>query len=74
MNRNHAIALIQYISRAHQMIPTTGAEWEIIREALTVIENVANGRTELVERQPSPQEVTNAASKREATPSNARSS
>jgi hypothetical protein len=74
MNRNQAIALVQYISRAHQMIPTTGAEWELIREALTVIENVANGRVELVEKQPAPQEVRNAASQRETTPSNARSS
>jgi hypothetical protein len=57
MNRNQAIALIQYISRAHGLIPTTGQEWEIIRESLTVIENVANGRVELVEKQPAPQEV-----------------
>jgi len=26
------------------MIPTTGAEWEIIREALTCLENTANGK------------------------------
>ena len=62
MNRNHAIALIQYLSRAHQMIPTTAAEWEIIREVVGIIENVANGRVELVEKKPEPQEVRNAAS------------
>jgi hypothetical protein len=57
MTRQQAIALIQYISRAHGMIPTTGAEWDIIRGAVEVVENVANGRVELVEKQPTPQEV-----------------
>ena len=47
MKRQHAIALIQYISRAHGLIPTTGAEWDIIREAVELIENVANGKCEL---------------------------
>jgi hypothetical protein len=44
MTRQQAIALIQYLSRAHGIIPTNGAEWEVIREALTVLENVANGK------------------------------
>jgi predicted metal-dependent TIM-barrel fold hydrolase len=48
MTRQQAIALIQYISRAHGMIPTTGAEWEIIREGLAMLESVANDRGVMV--------------------------
>jgi len=44
MTRQQAIALIQYISRAHGIIPTVGSEWEIIREGLTCLENTANGK------------------------------
>jgi hypothetical protein len=44
MTRQQAIAIIQYISRCHGIIPTTGAEWEIVREALTALENTANGK------------------------------
>jgi hypothetical protein len=44
MTRQQAIALIQYISRAHGLIATTGAEWEIIRGALESLENAANGK------------------------------
>ena len=62
MTRQQAVVLIQYISRAHGMIPTTGAEWDIIRTAIDVIEGVANGRIELVEKKPEPQEVRHNAS------------
>jgi len=62
MKRQHAIALIQYLQRAHGLIPTTGAEWELIREGLSVIENVANGRVELIEKKPEPTEVFHTAS------------
>jgi hypothetical protein len=44
MTRQQAIAIIQYISRAHGLIPTTGAEWDIIREAVQVLENAANDK------------------------------
>ena len=60
MTRPQAIALIQYLQRAHGLIPTTGAEWELIREGLTVIENVASGRVELTETRPEPTEVRTA--------------
>jgi len=60
MTRQHAIALIQYLQRAHGLIPTTGAEWELIREGLATIENVANGRVELTEMRPEPTEVRTA--------------
>lgn len=57
MNRQQAIGLVQYLSRAHGLIPTTGAEWELVRQSLEIIENVANGRIELIERKPEPTEV-----------------
>jgi len=62
MNRPQAIAIIQYISRAHGIIPTTGAEWDMIRPGLEVLERVANGRTELKEAKPEPTEVMKDAS------------
>jgi len=48
MTRQQAIALIQYISRCHGMIPTTGAEWDIIRGVLESLESVANDRGVMV--------------------------
>lgn len=58
MNRQQAIALVQYLQRAHGLIPTTGAEWELIRQSLEIIEHVANGRVELVaQKPPEPTEV-----------------
>lgn len=58
MNRQQAIALVQYLQRAHGLIPTTGAEWEFIRQALETIEHVANGRAEMVIQRPAePTEV-----------------
>ncbi len=62
MTRQQAVALVQYLSRAHGLIPTTGAEWEFVRQGIEVIENVANGRTELIVKKPEPTEVRNAAS------------
>ena len=62
MNRQQAVALVQYLARAHGLIPATGAEWELIRQSFMVLENVANGRVELVERRPEPTEVRDAAS------------
>ena len=60
MTRPQAIALIQYLHRAHGQILTTGSEWELVREAVAVIENVANGRIELTEKKPEPTEVRTA--------------
>lgn len=62
MNRQTAIALVQYLQRAHGLIPTTGAEWEFVRQGIEIIENVANGRVELVEKKPEPTEVKQNAS------------
>jgi len=61
MTRNQAAALVLYLQRCVGIIPTTGAEWDGIRPALEVIESVANGRLELVEKKPEPTEVRNAA-------------
>jgi hypothetical protein len=57
MTRLQAVALAQYLQRCINIIPTTGGEWDMIRQALGVIENVANGRVELVEKKPEPTEV-----------------
>ena len=57
MNRMQAVALVQYLQRCHSIIPTTGAEWDAIRPALEIVEAVANGRLELVEKKPEPTEV-----------------
>jgi hypothetical protein len=62
MTRPQAIAIIQYISRAHGIIPTTGAEWDMIRPGLEILERAANGRTELKEAKPEPTEVKQEAS------------
>jgi hypothetical protein len=57
MNRQQAAALVMYLQRCVGIIPTTGAEWDGIRPALEVIEAVANGRLELMEKKPEPMEV-----------------
>jgi hypothetical protein len=43
MERREAQALILYLQRAHGIIPTTGAEYELARAATQTIEAVANG-------------------------------
>ena len=62
MNRQIAIAIIQYISRAHGIIPTTGAEWDAMRPGLELLERIANGRAEVTETKPEPVEVKHSAS------------
>jgi len=42
MNRQQAIALVQYLSRAVGIVPTTGLEWDTLRGALGEIEKIAN--------------------------------
>jgi len=61
MNRQQAAALVMYLQRCVGIIPTTGAEWDAIRPALEIIEAVANGRMELVGKNPMPAEVKSAA-------------
>ncbi len=51
MNRQQAVALVMYLQRAHAIIPTTGAEWESVSGALSLVEAVANG-TATVEVKP----------------------
>lgn len=52
MNQQNAAALMAYLQRAAQIIPTVGAEWEIIRGALGVIERVAAGEITLEAKAP----------------------
>ena len=56
MNRQQAVAFIQYLQRCVSIIPTTGAEWDMMRGALTAIEEVANGKYELAPKSESPKE------------------
>lgn len=44
MDRQAAIATVMYIQKAHAIVPTTGAEWDMVRNCLRVIELVANGQ------------------------------
>ena len=48
MNRVQASALAQYLNRCISIIPTTGAEWDLIRSLLPAIEACANGQLQLV--------------------------
>lgn len=44
MERQNVIALLQYLQRAAAIAPTTGIEWESIRQVLGVLEQVAAGK------------------------------
>jgi hypothetical protein len=43
MDQRQAAALAQYLNRAHAIIPTTGAEWDIIRSFFPYLEGIATG-------------------------------
>lgn len=42
MDRQAAIALIVYLQRGFGVVPTTGAEWDAVRRAISEIERIAN--------------------------------
>jgi hypothetical protein len=42
VNQQQAAALVMYLQRAHGIIPTTGAEWNLVQGALSTIEGAAN--------------------------------
>ena len=47
MNQQQAAALLMYLQRAHGIVPTTGAEWNMMQNAITMIEGVAGGLIEV---------------------------
>jgi|KBSMisStaDraftv2_1062788.scaffolds.fasta_scaffold1730486_1 hypothetical protein len=61
MEQRSAVALIMYLQRAHSIIPTTGAEWMALSEAMGVVEQVANGRITLEAKPASPPKVVDGA-------------
>jgi hypothetical protein len=42
MDRQAAIALIVYLQRGMGVVPTTGAEWDAVRRAVSELERIAN--------------------------------
>ena len=51
MNRQSAASLIIYLQKAHAIVPTTGQEWDNARNAIQIIELVANGRATIEVKQ-----------------------
>lgn len=47
MQRNQAAALIMYLQKAYAVVPTTGAEWEMVQGATKFVEGVASGQITL---------------------------
>jgi hypothetical protein len=45
MNQQFALALIAYLNRSAGIVPTTAAEWEMIRAGLSELEQIASGKS-----------------------------
>jgi hypothetical protein len=61
MNKQQAAALVTYLQRAHGIIPTTGAEWNLVQGGLTTIEGVANNIIRIETRPVKPAGISSAA-------------
>ena len=55
MTRQSAASLVMYLQKAHAIVPTTGQEWDSLRNAVQVVELVANGRVVCEVKQPESQ-------------------